>query len=276
MNTCLFPVAGYGTRFLPATKAIPKELFPILTKPILHYAVEEASASGLKNICIVNNKNKKAIENYFKPNPELEGLISNSEKEKLLNEVNSLQEELSFTYIYQDQMLGLGHAVLLAEENIMEPFGVILPDDLCHNSGISVMQQMVDLQKKHPGYCIVAVEEVELSEVSKYGVIESEKFLDYDNVFQVSNMVEKPSIEDAPSRMAIIGRYILTPEIFKFLKEVPPDKNNEIQLTDGLRSIAEKGLVLALRFKGKRFDCGNVDGFLKANNFFSKIRQNQQ
>ena len=261
IKKCLFPVAGYGTRFLPATKAIPKEMLPILTKPLIQYGVEEAMSAGMTTMAMVTSKYKQAIKNHFEPHADIEASIKGTVKEGLLNEVNHASEQCDFTYIEQQQMLGLGHAIYTGKSLIgNEPFAVILPDDLCTNDGDSVLTQMTRLYEQYPNCCIVAIEEVPMTEVDKYGVIDGELLEGLTNVYRVNSMVEKPSTAEAPTNLAIIGRYILTPEIFDVLENTAPDKNGEIQLTDALMKLAKKGEVIAYKFQGKRFDCGSVEG----------------
>ncbi|NYT28468.1 MAG: UTP--glucose-1-phosphate uridylyltransferase GalU [Candidatus Thiodubiliella endoseptemdiera] len=271
IKQCLFPVAGYGTRFLPATKAIPKEMLPILTKPLIQYAVEEAMSAGICSMVMVTSKHKKAIENHFKPHPEIEASIQNTTKESLLDEVNQAIEYCDFSYTEQQQMLGLGHAIYTGQALIGNaPFAVILPDDLCTSESDSVLLQMTKLYQQHPDCCIVAIEAVLESEVDKYGVIDGELLPNSSNAYRVHNMVEKPTAVEAPSNLAIIGRYILTSEIFTVLKDTPADKNGEIQITDALMTLAKQGKVIAYQFQGKRFDCGSINGFVKATHVFAK------
>jgi UTP--glucose-1-phosphate uridylyltransferase len=267
IRKCLFPAAGYGTRFLPATKAVPKEMLPILTKPLLQYAVEEALNAGIFNMSIVTGRGKRAIEDHFDNSYELESQLKGTSKEFLIDDIQSIINKSSFTYIRQNQMLGLGHAILTGEPLIgNEPFGVILADDLCNSQNSGVMSQMVEIYNKHK-CSIVAIEEVPDSKISNYGVIGGQQIENSDDVFRVDSMVEKPSKEDIPSNLAIIGRYILTPDIFDILKNTSPDKNGEIQITDALLEQAKNGNVLAYKFKGVRFDCGSVEGFVNATNY---------
>ncbi|SMN11903.1 UTP--glucose-1-phosphate uridylyltransferase [uncultured Candidatus Thioglobus sp.] len=264
-------MAGYGTRFLPVTKAIPKEMLPILTKPLIQYGVEEAMSAGISTMAMVVNQYKQAIKAHFQPHPDIEASIKNSTKESLLDEVNSASEQCGFNYIEQQQMLGLGHAIYTGKPLIGdEPFAVILPDDLCRNEGTSVLAQMTELYQQHPDCCIVAIEEVPINEVDKYGVIEGQLLDGSNDAYRVHSMVEKPTPAEAPTNLAIIGRYILTPEIFSVLEDTPPDKNGEIQITDALMTLAKQGKVIAYQFQGERFDCGSVKGFVKANNAFAE------
>jgi len=272
INKCLFPVAGYGTRFLPATKAIPKEMLPILTKPLIQYGVEEAMSASITTMAMVTSKHKQAIKNHFEPHGDIEASIKGTAKASLLDEVNHASEQCDFTYIEQEQMLGLGHAIYTSKPLIgNEPFAVILPDDLCVNvDGDSVLKQMTKLYEQHPDSCIVAIEEVSMTEVNKYGVINGELLKDSSSVYWVNSMVEKPNPKDAPTNLAIIGRYILTSEIFDTLENTQPDKNGEIQITDALMTLAKQGKVIAYKFQGTRFDCGSVKGFVTATNVLAK------
>lgn len=273
INKCLFPVAGYGTRFLPATKAIPKEMLPILTKPLIQYGVEEAMSAGMTTMAMVTSKYKQAIKNHFEPRADIEVSIKGTAKAALLDEVNHASQQCDFSYIEQDQMLGLGHAIYTGKLLIgNEPFAVILPDDLCTNDGDSVLTQMTKLYQQHPDHCIVAIEEVPMTEVDKYGVIDGELLEDSNDAYRVKSMVEKPSPEEAPTNLAIIGRYILTPEIFNVLESTAPDKNGEIQITDALMILAKEGKVIAYKFQGTRYDCGSVRGFVEATNEFAHVQ----
>jgi len=266
IRKCLFPAAGYGTRFLPATKAMPKEMMPILDKPLIQYGVEEALKAGMNQIGIVTGRGKRAIADHFDISYELEHQISGTAKENNLSGIRHLIEHCTFSYTRQMEMKGLGHAILTGETLIgNEPFGVILADDLCVGEPDSVMSQMMRLFEKSPA-CIIAIEEVPMEEVHKYGVIDADQL--EENVYRVNGMVEKPAAESAPSNLAIIGRYILLPEIFDTLRNTPPGKNGELQITDALHTLAKEGKVLALKFKGLRFDCGSVDGFVAATNYF--------
>ncbi len=266
INKCLFPAAGYGTRFLPATKAMPKEMLPILNKPLIQYGVEEALEAGITNMAIVTGRGKRAIEDHFDISYELESQIKGTDKESLLTDIRKVIDRCVFTYTRQIVMKGLGHAVLTGRPLIgNEPFAVILADDLCVGENRGILKQMTEIYEKY-GVCVVAIQEVEKKDVSKYGVIKGEE-VELD-VYRVDFMVEKPSVEEAPSNLAVIGRYILIPEIFDILETLPPGKNGEIQLTDALLELAKQGKVLAYRFKGKRFDCGNIHGFVEATNYF--------
>ncbi|MDX4058843.1 UTP--glucose-1-phosphate uridylyltransferase GalU [Aliarcobacter skirrowii] len=266
IKKCLFPAAGYGTRFLPATKATPKEMLPILTKPLIQYGVEEALAAGIENMAIVTGRGKRAIEDHFDISYELEHQIKGTSKEHYLTEIRDVITKCTFSYTRQIEMKGLGHAILSGENLIgNQPFAVLLADDLCDSSDNGVLSQMVELYKKYT-CSIVAIEEIPKEDTNKYGVIAGNEI--ESGIFMVKDMVEKPEPEVAPSNLAIIGRYILTPDIFDIIKETKPGKGGEIQITDALLTQAKKGMVLAYKFKGQRFDCGSIDGFVKATNYF--------
>jgi len=272
ITKCLFPAAGYGTRFLPATKAVPKEMLPILTKPLLQYGVEEALSAKITNMAIVTGRGKRAIEDHFDNSFELDAQLKGTSKERHLFEIKNVIEQATFTYVRQPKMLGLGHAILTGEPLIgNEPFAVILADDLCDSDNKGVMEQMIEVYDKYK-CSIVAIEEVPLDEVSKYGIIAGELIDDSNDIYLVSNMIEKPNKINAPSSMAIIGRYILTPDIFNILRNIKTGKGGEIQITDALLEQAKKGKVIAYRFEGRRFDCGSVEGYVKAINHFAKLQ----
>jgi UTP--glucose-1-phosphate uridylyltransferase len=263
----MFPVGGYGTRFLPATKALPKEMLPVVNKPLVQYGVEESIEAGLNYIGFVTGRGKRAIADHFDISYELEHQINGSTKEQYLQSIRHVMETGVFSYTRQKEMKGLGHAILAGETLIgNEPFGVVLADDLCVNEpgDDNVLAQMVKIYRQFR-CSIVAVMEVPLDEIHKYGVISGE--LMKDGLYRVSDMVEKPEAKDAPTNLAVIGRYILTPDIFEILRHTPPGKNDEIQLTDALKQQCQDGVVLAYRFKGTRFDCGSVQGFVEATNY---------
>lgn len=269
ITKCLFPAAGYGTRFLPATKAVPKEMLPILTKPLLQYCVEEALAAGIDNMAIVTGRGKRAIEDHFDNSFELEYQLKGTSKEYYLKEIKSVIEKATFTYVRQKQMLGLGDAILTAEPLIGDnPFAVILADDLCDCNSDGAISQLIKIFNKYK-CSIVAIEEVPLSETNKYGIIAGNLIDSSNDIFQVTDMIEKPDSINAPSNLAIIGRYILTPDIFNILKTIKPGLGQEIQITDALLTQAKKGKVIAFKFKGKRFDCGTVNGYVNATNHFA-------
>ncbi|WP_444895271.1 UTP--glucose-1-phosphate uridylyltransferase GalU [Microbulbifer sp. EKSA008] len=264
LKKCLFPVAGYGTRFLPATKAMPKEMLPLVNKPLVQYGVEEAIEAGLTEIGFVTGRGKRAIEDHFDTNFELEHQIAGTGKERYLDSVRKVIDRASFSYTRQGEMRGLGDAILQGHRLVGdEPFAVVLADDLCLNEDMGVLGQMVQLYKQFR-CSIVAVEEVPKEQIHKFGVIGGNEIKP--GLYQVTNMVEKPAAEDAPSNMAIIGRYILTPDIFDLIRDTPPGKNGEVQITDALMAQAQQGCVLAYAFKGRRFDCGSVEGFIDATN----------
>jgi UTP--glucose-1-phosphate uridylyltransferase len=265
IKKCIFPAAGYGTRFLPATKAMPKEMLPIVDKPLVQYGVEEAVEAGMTDIGFVTGRGKRAIEDHFDVSYELEHQIQGTGKEKLLTGIRSLIDQCTFSYTRQVNMRGLGHAILTGRPLVGdEPFGVVLADDLCFGEGAGVLAQMARLFRQFR-CSIVAIQEVPRGETQNYGIIAGEALSE--SIFRVTDMVEKPSPERAPSNLAIIGRYILTPDIFDVLDRTAPGKNGEIQITDALLSQAKDGCVIAYRFKGRRFDCGTIPGFVEATNY---------
>lgn len=266
IRKCLFPAAGYGTRFLPATKSMPKEMMPIVNKPLIEYGVEEAIEAGMHDMCIVTGRGKYSLMDHFDKNYELEHQIQGTNKESLLKDIRRIMGSATFTFTRQGEMLGLGHAVLVGKELVgEEPFAVVLADDLCINEdGPGVLAQMAKLFNQFR-CTIVAVQEVPESETHKYGVIRGIQLSD--DLYRVEDMVEKPEPGKAPSNLAIIGRYILTPDIFELIKNTPAGKNGEIQITDALLQQAQNGCVIAYKFKGKRFDCGSVEGFIEATNY---------
>jgi UTP--glucose-1-phosphate uridylyltransferase len=265
IKKCLFPAAGYGTRFLPATKSMPKEMMPVVNKPLIEYGVEEAIQAGMNEMCVVTGRGKHALMDHFDKNYELEHQISGTAKESLLTDIRTLIDSASFTFIRQNEMKGLGHAILTGRPLVGDnPFAVVLADDLCVNPDQGVLSQMVALYNQFR-CSIVAVQEVPESETHKYGVIAGE--LIKDDIFRVDDMVEKPESGTAPSNLAIIGRYILTPDIFDLIEQTEPGKGGEIQITDALLKQAKAGCVLAYKFKGQRFDCGSVEGYIEATNY---------
>lgn len=264
IKKCLFPVAGYGTRFLPATKSMPKEMLPVVNKPLVQYGVEEAIEAGLTEIGLVTGRGKRAIADHFDVSYELEHQINGTSKEQFLSSIRDVMAKATFSMTRQQEMRGLGDAILNGRRLIGdEPFGVVLSDDLCMADELGVLAQMVQLYKQFR-CSIVAIQEVPEDQISKFGVIAGEKLKD--GIFQVTDMVEKPPADEAPSNLAIIGRYILTPDIFEIIENTEPGKNGEVQLTDALLTQAKSGCVLAYKFKGTRFDCGSVDGFVEATN----------
>lgn len=275
IQKCLFPAAGYGTRFLPATKALPKEMLPIVTKPLIHYGVNEAMDAGMNTMAMITGRGKRALADYFDISYELEHQIEGSSKEYLLEDIRKILKTCIFTFTRQPEMKGLGNAIHCGKPLIgNEPFGVVLADDLCINeNGEGILSQMVKMYEKYR-CCIVAVMEVPKEEVYKYGVIKGSNI--EDDLIMVSDMVEKPSVDKAPSNLAIIGRYILTPDIFEVIENTKPGKNGEVQITDALLEQAQKGMVLAYKFKGKRFDCGSIEGFVEATNYVYELEKKNE
>ncbi len=265
IKKCLFPAAGYGTRFLPATKAMPKEMLPIVNKPLIQYGVEEAIEAGISDVAVISGRGKRAVEDHFDISYELEHQIAGTSKDQLLDGIRNVLNNCRFTYTRQMEMNGLGHAVLTGRPIIGdEPFAMILADDFCVNDGDAVLTQMVKLFEEYQ-CSIVAIEEVPMNATESYGVIAGEEIAE--GVYRVSEMVEKPKPEDAPSNLAIIGRYILTPDIFDKIENTPPGRNGEVQITDALAQQAAEGNVIGYKFKGQRFDCGSIAGFVEATNY---------
>ncbi|MGA0934449.1 MAG: UTP--glucose-1-phosphate uridylyltransferase GalU [Pseudohongiellaceae bacterium] len=267
IKKCLFPAAGYGTRFLPTTKSMPKEMMPIVNKPLIQLGVEEAMEAGMTGMGIITGRGKRALADHFDINYELEHQIAGTDKEDLLIQIRKIIDQCTFSYTRQNEMKGLGHAILTGETLIGNvPFAVVLADDLCYSPDQGVLSQMVDLYKKHQ-CSIVAIEEVPRDQTHKYGVIAGEEI--EPGLIRITDMVEKPAPEDAPTNLAIIGRYILTPDIFDIIRETLPGRNNEVQITDALLTQATQGKgVLGYKFKGRRFDCGSVPGFMEATKFY--------
>jgi UTP--glucose-1-phosphate uridylyltransferase len=265
LNKAVFPVAGLGTRFLPATKAQPKEMLPVVDKPLIQYAVEEAYAAGIRHMIFVTGRNKRAIEDHFDTAYELENELEVAGKQELLALVRSIQAtDMDFSYVRQPRSLGLGHAVLCAEHMVgNEPFAVLLADDLMTGpkGGQSVLAQMAG-QFKTLQQSVLAVQEVPLDQTRRYGIVAGEKTGEH--LMKVSAMVEKPAPEVAPSRMAVAGRYILTPAVFKHIRSQKPGVGGELQLTDGIASLLGEESVYAFQYQGKRYDCGSKEGFLEA------------
>lgn len=266
VRKAVFPAAGLGTRFLPATKAQPKEMLPLVDKPLIQYGVEEAIQSGIQNILIVTGRGKSAIEDHFDVSFELEHLLESRQKTDLLATVRAVSDMIDIAYIRQKEALGLGHAVLRARDMVgPEPFAVVLSDDVI-DAPVPCLRQLLDVYQFF-GASVVALMEVPEETVSAYGIVDAEP-VDYkgsrDRLFRIRNMVEKPGRAEAPSRLAIIGRYVLTPEIFTALEAVPPGAGGEIQLTDGLKHLLHSRPIYGYRFEGKRYDAGDKLGFLKA------------
>lgn len=275
INKCLIPVAGYGIRFLPVTKSIPKEMLPIVNKPLIQYGVEEAVEAGIDEFTFITGRNKTAIEDYFDSNFELEHKIKGSSKESKLEPLSHLISKCTFTYTRQNEINGLGHAVLKGKKVIgNNSFAVLLPDDICINDGDSVLSQMVKLSIKYRS-SIVAIVEVAAYETALYGIIDGHE--NSEGLIEVTNMIEKPQPADAPSKYGIVGRYILTPDIFDILEMTPIGTENEIQLTDALLTQAKSGSVLGYKIKGIRFDCGSVNGYINAVNYiYNKSKETKK
>ncbi len=264
IRRAVFPAAGLGTRFLPATKAQPKEMLPLVDKPLIQYAVEEAIASGLENMIIITGRGKNAIEDHFDVSFELEKILEERGKSDLLNLVRAVSDMVHIAYVRQKEALGLGHAILVAQDLLNdEPFAVLLGDDVIE-AEIPCIRQMIDVYEKYDS-SVVAIMEVPREEVTRYGIIRAVPLPDGGNrVFDVKDMIEKPRLEEAPSNLAIIGRYILKPGIFEALRGTERGSGGEIQLTDGLRRLLSKERILAYKFSGKRHDAGDKLGFLQA------------
>ena len=261
IRKAIFPVAGLGTRFLPATKSQPKVMLPLVDRPIIHYVVEEALRSGIETIIFVTGRAHDAIENYFDVSVELEDFLREKKKEGMLREVTDISNLISPCYVRQKTAQGLGHAVLVCKELIgNEPFAVFLADDVI-DSKVACMKQMTEIYERYQ-CSVVAVQEVDPKDTKSYGVITPRKL--EDNLYQVLDMVEKPEPKDAPSNLAVIGRYILTPEIFELLEKTTPGKGGEIQLTDAIKQLLRRQAVYGHVFEGHRYDTGDKLGFLQA------------
>jgi len=261
ITKAVFPAAGLGTRFLPATKASPKEMLPLVDKPLIQYVIEEAVASGIEEVVMITGRGKRAIEDHFDVAFELEEDLKAKGKHKLLSEVQRIADMVTFCYIRQKKALGLGHAVLTAKRVIGEdPFAVLLGDDII-DSDVPALKQMMAVYQRYPA-TILAIQKVPKAQTQNYGIIDAKRI--EDGIYLVKDLVEKPLPDEAPSNLAIIGRYILTPEIFTALEQTKPGKGGEIQLTDGLRLLMEKQPIYAFEFTGTRHDAGDKLGFLKA------------
>jgi UTP--glucose-1-phosphate uridylyltransferase len=261
IRKAVIPAAGWGTRFLPATKALPKEMLPLVDKPMIQYVVEEAISCDLDQIIVVTSLGKGAIEDHFDRNFELEYILEQKGEKRLLEEVRRIAELANICYIRQKEQLGLGHAVLATKGLIGdEPFAVFLPDEV-FDAEVPLIKQMLDVYQRYNG-SVVAVRRVAREDIRRYGIIRSRQI--EARVHQLSDVVEKPEPEEAPSDLAILGRYILTPEIFAALETTAPDKRGEIQLTDGLKQLLQKQAVYGYEFEGQRYDAGKTLGLLKA------------
>ena len=263
IRKAVIPAAGYGTRFLPATKATPKEMLPIVDKPTIQYIVEEALASGIENILIVSGHGKRAIEDHFDSAPELEAQLRKKGKDDLLKLVQETAD-INVHYIRQRYMRGLGDAILCAKAFMGdEPFAVLLGDDVVYHPEKPALQQLIDVYNETGG-SVLGCQQVPQEKVSSYGIVSGEKVSGNDRLLRVRDMVEKPDVQDAPSRFAVLGRYIIKPEIFSILETTQPGKGGEIQLTDALKVLAKQDAVYAYDFEGLRYDVGDKLGFLKA------------
>jgi len=261
ITKAVFPAAGLGTRFLPATKASPKEMLPLVDKPLIQYVVEEAVSSGIEQVVLVTGRGKRAIEDHFDVAFELEEELKAKGKHKILSEVQRIADLVTFCYIRQKKALGLGHAVLTAKRVVgNEPFAVLLGDDII-DAQTPVLKQMIRVHQRYPA-TILAIQKVPRSQTGQYGIIDAKRI--ENGVYLVKDLVEKPAPNEAPSNLAIIGRYILTPEIFPALEHTKPGKGGEIQLTDGLKLLMERQPIYAYEFEGNRYDAGDKLGFLKA------------
>jgi len=266
VRKAVFPAAGLGTRFLPATKAMPKEMLPVVDKPIIQYGVEEAIQSGVQNIIIVTGRGKSAIEDHFDVSFELEHLLETRGKKDLLATVHAVSDMINVAYVRQKEALGLGHAVLRASELVgNEPFSVILSDDVIDGE-TPCLRQLIDIYEFY-GAPVLALMEVPRENVSAYGIVDAEPVSHHggrDRLYRIRNLVEKPKPSDAPSNLAIIGRYVLIPEIFASLEAIEPGSGGEIQLTDGLKHMLRSRPIYGYKFEGTRYDAGDKLGFLQA------------
>ena len=262
ITKAVIPAAGLGTRFLPATKACPKEMLPIVDKPTIQYIIEEALASGIKDILIISGHNKRAIEDHFDRNPELEVNLKEHGKTELLEQVKAIAD-INIHYIRQKEPKGLGHAILCAKAFVGdEPFAVLLGDDVVYNDETPCLKQLIDVYNV-TGSSVLGCQTVPQEKVSSYGIVASEP-TDHERIFKVNDMVEKPAISEAPSRLAVLGRYVITPEIFTILEQTAPGRGGEIQLTDALKVLAKEQNMYAYDFVGRRYDVGDKEGYLEA------------
>jgi UTP--glucose-1-phosphate uridylyltransferase len=261
VKKAVFPVAGLGTRFLPATKASPKEMLPLIDKPLVQHVVEEAVAAGIEQILFVTGRGKRAIEDHFDIAYELESLLREQGKEDAIREVRAIADMMSIFYVRQKQALGLGHAILCAREFVNdEPFAVLLGDDII-DAEKPCLGQLLGVFEKY-GQSVLALEQVPMEAISSYGCVKADELSD--RIYKVTDLVEKPKMEEAPSDLAIIGRYVLTPAIFPILESQEPGKGGEIQLTDAILKLSRQEAIYGCRFEGTRYDCGDKLGFLKA------------
>jgi UTP--glucose-1-phosphate uridylyltransferase len=261
IRKAVIPAAGFGTRFLPATKAQPKEMLAVIDKPLIQYSVEEAVNSGIKNICIVLSRGKSSIEDHFDESPELESFLKQKGKTDLLKEVQRISNLAEFCYVRQKQALGLGHAILMAEQFVgKEPFAVLLPDDI-FDCKISAVRQIMDIYEQY-GSSVVILKRINKEETKKYGVIKPEKV--QSRVFRLKDMIEKPGPKKAFSDLGILGRYVFNPDIFDAIKKTKPDHRGEIQITDAIKRLLDQEPVYGYLFKGQRYDAGDKAGFIQA------------
>ncbi|NQD65617.1 UTP--glucose-1-phosphate uridylyltransferase GalU [Bacillus haikouensis] len=273
VRKAIIPAAGLGTRFLPATKAQPKEMLPIVDKPTIQYIIEEAVASGIEDIIIVTGRGKRAIEDHFDKSYELEETLAKKGKYDILQEVQGISKLANIHYIRQKEPLGLGHAISCASRFIGdEPFAVLLGDDVVHSPETPCLKQLVEVYERYNS-SVIGVQEVPEQEVSKYGVISINQNGIDNGVFHINDLVEKPKVEEAPSNYAIMGRYVLRPEIFEILDKIKPGAGNEIQLTDAIKKLNEQQMVVGYEFKGERHDVGDKFGFVKATVEFALERE---
>ncbi|MCL5885214.1 MAG: UTP--glucose-1-phosphate uridylyltransferase GalU [Deltaproteobacteria bacterium] len=267
IRKAVFPAAGFGTRFLPATKASPKEMLPLVDKPLIQHGVEEARAAGIRDMIIVTGRGKNAIEDHFDVSFELEATLRKKGDGKMVDFVRSISDLGDFFYVRQNMPLGLGHAVLRARDLVgEEPFAVVLSDDVI-DSRVPVLRQMIDVCERHSAGAVLAIQKVPREQVSRYGIIWPRKIAE--GVYEVLDMVEKPKTDAAPSDLAVIGRYILPPSVFPALAGTKPGAGGEIQLTDAIRSILPRERVIGYAFEGVRYDAGTKLGFLEANIAFA-------
>jgi UTP--glucose-1-phosphate uridylyltransferase len=264
VRKAVLPAAGFGTRFLPASKAVPKEMMPLVDRPIIQYAVEEAVASGIEQIIIVISAGRNAIEEHFDADPTLERWLEERGDIELLRQIRRITEMGTIAFVHQKEQLGLGHAVLMAKELVGdEPFAVLLSDDVMRNpNGLPVTRQLIDIYQQHRG-SVIAAQRVPREDASRYGIIAPRH--EEGRLVEIEDVVEKPSVADAPSDLAVLGRYVLTPKIFDLLETTPRGAGGEIQLTDAIRELSQEQAVFAYQFEGERHDAGTRIGWLKAN-----------
>jgi UTP--glucose-1-phosphate uridylyltransferase len=263
IRKAVIPAAGYGTRFLPATKSQPKEMIPIIDTPVIQHVVEEAVESGITDILMIIGKGKRAIEEHFDRSPILEETLLKKQDLKMLDKIRSISNMANIHFIWQKEMNGLGDAILHAKYHVgNEPFVILLGDTLVKSTDGPVTKQLMDVYEQNKG-SVIALEEVKPELVHRYGIVDGEKISD--NVVKANDWIEKPSIEEAPSNLAVASRYLFTPEIFDYLEKTLPGKNNEIQLTDAMREMVKDHPMYGMKFNGKRYDIGNKMGFLKTN-----------